>query len=254
MLTHCINDGNTYTLPGHCTLLTGHNDEIKGNETDYPSHPSIFQLLLAQKIPTDRVWLVASKEKLNVLVNCADPAWKDRFIAREDCGDTHAIGGNRDDKETIAKALENLVKYEPKFMAINLKEPDIAAHRQDWNGYLKAIKDCDAIAADLWSWLQSTPSFKDNTTLIITNDHGRHIDGRMEGYASHGDGCSGCRHIGCLILGPDIRRNTVLYERYTQRDIAATLAHLLGVELEKCEGKPILESFSSSKAVRTSKD
>lgn len=255
MLTHCVNDGNTYTLPGHCSLLTGFNDELRGNGQDYPSHPSLFQLLVSKNIAADKVWLVTSKAKLNVLVNCADVAWKDRHLARTDCGNELLPGGNREDKDTMASARSILLKYQPKFMTINLKEPDIAAHRQDWNGYLKAIKDSDAMAADFWLWLQATSPFKDSTTLIITNDHGRHIEGRMEGYVSHGDGCSGCRHIGCLIIGPNIRRGAVIHERYTQRDIAATLAQMVGVQLLKSEGKPIIDIFTlPNEAVRIPKN
>ena len=36
--------------------------------------------------------------------------------------------------------------------------------------------------------------YKDKTTLIVSNDHGRHIDSKG-GFQNHGDDCAGCRHI-----------------------------------------------------------
>jgi hypothetical protein len=241
MLTHCINDGMTYTLPGHCSLLTGHNEELPGNEKDLPQHPSIFQLLVAKGARPDEAWLVTSKEKLHVLTDCAAPEWKGRFLARTDCGLEGVGSGNRDDADTMLRVQSILQEYKPRFMAINLKDPDICGHKRDWDGYLKSIYNCDALAANLWEWIQSKPAFANQTALIITNDHGRHIDGRMEGFISHGDGCSGCRHIGFLALGPDFRRNAVVHTRHTQSDIAATIARLLGVELDRSEGEAISE-------------
>lgn len=239
LLTHCVNDGSTFTLPGHCSLLTGFNDELQGSGTEFPAHPSILQLMVAKGLPVDQAWLVASKDKLHVLSNCSDPKWKDKYIPRYDCGLEGQPGKNREDKDTMARVREVLQKHRPRFMAINLKEPDSAAHQRDWNGYIKGIQECDALAADFWIWLQTQPAFKENTTLIIANDHGRHIEGRMEGFSSHGDGCSGCRHIGCLVLGPDVPRGVILSERCSLRDIAATMAAMLDVNLTGTEGRAL---------------
>jgi len=245
LFTRCFNDGGTYTVPGHCALLNGHHEELQGNGAESPAHPTLFQLLLAGGAPVNQAWFVASKEKLAPLMDCSDPAWKGRFQARSDFGNGKIGSGNREDSATMLRARQALSEHALRFMALNLKDPDISGHHRDWNGYLNSIQNSDALAADFWVWIQSQPVLADKTALIITNDHGRHIEGRVEGFASHGDGCSGCRHIGLLALGPDFKRNVVLEERHDQRDIAATLALLLHVNLQKSEGKPIRELFES---------
>jgi DNA mismatch repair protein MutH len=82
--------------------------------------------------------------------------------------------------------------------------------------------------ADLWRQIQSTPGYKDRTTLIISTDHGRG-SGPVE-WKDHGVEQKGSENIWIAVIGPD---TAPLGERHdvpavTQSQIAATIAALVG--------------------------
>ena len=130
-----------------------------------------------------------------------------------------------------------------KLPLLNFREPDYSGHAADSAAYLKGIRDTDEYVYQLWNYIQSDPQYKDNTTLIITNDHGRHLDGVSFGFPEHGDGCEGCRHISLLGLGPDFKTNETISKAYNQVDLAATVAYILGIEMPSGSGTKITEMF-----------
>ena len=103
------------------------------------------------------------------------------------------------------------------------------------------IQDTDELAAKLWTWIQSQPDFANQTALFITNDHGRHADGHLDGYVSHGDDCPSCHHISLLALGPDFKKGAVVETHRGQIDIAETAAEILGVKLPASKGALLTE-------------
>jgi phosphopentomutase len=92
--------------------------------------------------------------------------------------------------------------------------------------------------------IQADPLYKDKTTLIITNDHGRHIDNVADGFVSHGDGCDGCRHIEFLAVGPDFKKGIGFDIPYEQTDISQTVAKLLNFKMDYGKGKLITDIFN----------
>jgi len=128
----------------------------------------------------------------------------------------------------------------PHFMWVYLADVDHAGHSGIWSDYIEAIHIADSIVGVLWQKIQSDPFYKDSTTLIVTNDHGRHDD-QHGGFQNHGCGCEGCRHIEFLALGPHIKKDFVSYQyRYTP-DMAVTASYLLGIEPEKATGNVMHE-------------
>lgn len=125
--------------------------------------------------------------------------------------------------------------YHPHFMWVYLADVDHAGHSGIWSDYIEAIHIADSIVRVLWQKIQSDPFYKDLTTLIVTNDHGRHDD-QHGGFQNHGCGCEGCRHIEFLAVGPNIIKDFVSYQyRYTP-DIAVTASYLLGINPDKATG------------------
>jgi phosphopentomutase len=145
--------------------------------------------------------------------------------------------GYREDSITFNRAMDVLQTGKPKLMLINLKEPDVAGHMGDWNLYLVGIHKGDAYAYQLWTFIQSHPRYRNNTVLMITNDHGRHSDGWSNGFVSHGDNCDGCRHINFMALGPGVHKGRIDTNSYSQNDITATIAKVLGIDMPHCNGK-----------------
>ena len=238
------NNGTTNTNPGHSAMCSGVYENIKNNGTELPGFPSVMQQWLKfTGADKTKAWVIASKDKLEVLNDCKLADWKGKFQPSVDCGVSGNGSGYRDDLVTMTKTKEVMAKYSPNGMVINLKDVDSYGHANNWNEYIKAIKTTDASIKEIWDYIQSLPAYKDKTTLIVSNDHGRHIDANG-GFAEHGDDCAGCRHIEFFAMGPDFKKNaTISTGNYEQIDIASTMAELLGVPKQYMKGKIIKDAF-----------
>ncbi|MEJ7682595.1 MAG: alkaline phosphatase family protein [Segetibacter sp.] len=201
------NYGTTSTVPGHIAIMTGLYQNIPNDGTAYPDKPSLFQhWLQTSKSDSSKAWLITTKDKLEVLSDCMDPEWKGKFRPMRDCGVAGLGTGYRTDKVTFNNAQSILNTDHPQLVLINFKQPDAAGHAADSTGYLKGILDTDNYIYLLWQQLQSDDFYKDKTTMIVTNDHGRHTAGHLDGFVSHGDSCDGCRHIEMFAIGPDFKK------------------------------------------------
>ncbi|WP_172284568.1 sulfatase-like hydrolase/transferase [Chryseobacterium sp. LAM-KRS1] len=238
------NNGTTSTNPGHSAMCSGVYENIKNNGTELPGYPSVMQQWLKYTgAAKTKAWIVSSKDKLEVLNNCKQVDWKDKFQPSADCGVSGNGSGYRADDVTISRVKNIMGQYAPNIIIINLKDVDSYGHANNWNAYINAIKTTDASIKEVWDHIQSLPAYKDKTTLIVSNDHGRHLDANG-GFAEHGDSCNGCRHIEFFALGPDFKKNTTISTgNYEQIDIASTIAELLGVPLQYAKGKVIKEVF-----------
>ncbi|WP_439881891.1 sulfatase-like hydrolase/transferase [Pontibacter sp. MBLB2868] len=228
------NEGFTYTNSGHTAITTGVNQPIDNYGNEYPANPSIFQywLKITGKDST-AAWIISSKDKLHILANALDPEWHNKYMPSINAGVNGPGTGYRADSLTLKKAKEILKTYQPGLVLINFMEPDGYAHAGNWEYYLRGISRSDDYVKELWDFLQNDPHYKNNTTLIITNDHGRHLDGIDGGWKEHGDNCEGCQKISLLALGPDFKKNNVVETKYTLIDIAPTVSRLLGFEMDR---------------------
>ena len=238
------NNGTTNTNPGHSAMCSGVYENIKNNGTELPGFPSILQQWLKfTGADKTKAWVIASKDKLEVLNDCKLADWKGKFQPSVDCGVNGNGSGYREDVVTMANTKAVMNKYSPNVMVINLKDVDSYGHANNWTEYIKAIKTTDASIKEIWDYIQSLPAYKDKTTLIVSNDHGRHLDANG-GFAEHGDDCEGCRHIEFFAMGPDFKKNaTINTGNYEQIDIASTMAELLGIPKQYMKGKIIKDAF-----------
>ena len=141
--------------------------------------------------------------------------------------------------ETVIGAMD---KDKPRLMFINFGYTDHIAHVGTYDQHKDSIRHCDEMFGKLWQKVQSTPGYKDETTVLFVNDHGRHDDRPNEpanGVQSHGDQCNGCRHIMLLAIGPDIKRGAKISWELQQIDICPTVGELLGFQTTFSEGNVI---------------
>lgn len=229
LVTNFRNQGTTYTNPGHTAICTGNYENIANDGSQLPTNPSIFQHWLKYyHESTNNCCLLASKDKLHVLSNCVNPMYHDLYRPYFNCGvNGDGTGGYRTDSITFHLAIDALTNKQPKLAVIAFRGPDYYAHQSDSVAYIKAIKETDRYVGEVWKFIQNDPRYKNKTTLIVTNDHGRHLDGVLNGYVSHGDGCEGCRHIEFFALSPDFKQNTELNVQYEQIDISATISLMM---------------------------
>lgn len=232
-LNNFYNDGYTYTNSGHAAITTGVNQPIDNYGEELPANPSIFQYYLKQSgKPATSAWIVSSKDKLHVLADTQRPDWQGTFQPSFNGGIDGPGTGYRMDSLTLEAAKNVLATHKPNLMLINFMEPDGFAHAGNSENYLRGISRNDRYVKQLWDFLSKHPSYKNKTTLIITNDHGRHLDGVDGGWMEHGDSCEGCQKISLLALGPDFKKGSEIKSRYTLVDIAPTVARLLQFEMD----------------------
>ncbi len=245
LITNFRNNGATYTNPGHSAICTGNYENIVNNGTQFPYYPSVMQLWLKQTgNSSSESTVIASKDKLHILSDCISADWHGQYRPSIDCGvNGNGTGGYRSDFATFQHVISALNNSQPVLTVVNFKDPDYYAHQSDWTNYLKAIQKTDVFVGEIWKFIQCDPHYKDKTTLIVTNDHGRHLDGISNGYVTHGDNCEGCRHIEFFALSPDFKQNLELSATYEQIDISATISELLHIAFPYGKGRVMKEIF-----------
>lgn len=164
-----------------------------------------------------------------------------------DSGKSGNGSGYRDDQVTVDNAKAILDKDTPNLMIINLKDVDSYGHAGDSAMYIKSIQITDRYINDIWQYIQNHPNYKDKTALIVTNDHGRHLDGVSTGFRDHGDDCEGCRNIEFFAMGPDFKKNFTLDAKYEQIDIPVTIGEILDFPVINSKGRVIKEIFNKQK-------
>lgn len=230
------NEGPTFTVPGHAAICTGVYQRLSNDGRTLPKEPSMFQYYLKEKNRhRTKAWVISPKGKLNVLANTSDKDWNNQFMPYAATGLRASGYGYTYDREAWKDVVRVFNTHHPELVLINLLEVDVMGHANRWEDYLQGIRNTDEYAYKLWNMIQSDSIYKDKTSLFITNDHGRHLDGKKDGFVSHGDGCEGCRKISMLCLGPDFKQG-IIDATYEQIDIAPTIAKMMGFTIPTADG------------------
>lgn len=236
------NMGKTLTNSGHTALLTGVHQCISNEGKQMPKYPNLFQYIRKEKaVDKDKVWLLTSKGKLQMLDNTKHKDWFNTYLPSSYCGIRGTGTGYPSDAVMYPEFKRIILEHKPIFTMVNLIGIDAWAHQNNWNRYIQSIEELDRYVLDLWNSIQSDEELGNNTALYITNDHGRHLDGRKNGFISHGCKCDGCTHISLLALGPDFEKGKVVETQYDQIDLTATIAKMMGIAMPFAKGKVISE-------------
>lgn len=148
---------------------------------------------------------------------------------------------------TFYYALEYLKCKRPRVMFLGLDETDHHAHGGRYDEYLKSAHRSDEMISSLWQWLQSQPDYKDQTTLLITTDHGRG-KGSRHAWKNHGRLSSGSSQVWFAVIGPDTPAlgEMKIERKYYLKQLAKTSASFLGLDYENVE--PVGEIIRSMMA------
>ena len=239
------NNGPTYTNSGHTAITTGVYQRISNAGKELPKNPSFFQYYLKESgNDKSTAWLVSSKGKLEILANTKSKKWWNMYMPSTYCGSKGNSADYVGDLQTYNKVLEIIDYHKPKVMLINFLAVDATAHQNEWEEYLQSIQQSDEFAFQVWKAIQADSEMKDRTTLFITNDHGRHLDGHKNGFVNHGDKCAGCRKISLLAIGPDFKKDTIVQTPGELVDISATIAELMRFSMPTTKGRVLKEMFN----------
>ncbi|MBN1423121.1 alkaline phosphatase family protein [Candidatus Fermentibacteria bacterium] len=233
-----LNDGYTYTSRAIPAIWCGSWTEVDqftdpacgGQQNNYSRDPTVFEYF--------RKGLERPQEECIYVLKDVGCPWKASFDPDygPDYWPIYRSQGYTD-LHVWQQAQSILTTEAPEFMMLYLAEVDAAGHSGNWAYYLSAIATADRIVGELWVLLQEIPAYAGRTTMLVTNDHGRHT----YDWTGHGCSCAGCRTIQLLAVGPDIVPNIVSNLPRTLRDITPTIGELLGFETPRVTGEPVLE-------------
>lgn len=141
--------------------------------------------------------------------------------------------GTRYDQLTFLAAKEYITQNRPRVMFLGLGEADEFAHHQRYDLYLQQAHKVDGMLAELWHWIQTTPGYKDNTSILITTDHGR--GSKDAKWSSHNSLIKGSSQTWLAMMGPgidalgEIKEEQQLY----QQQVAGMIAELVGEKFDR---------------------
>jgi hypothetical protein len=135
----------------------------------------------------------------------------------------------RNDMLTYSAARNYIEKSHPKVLFLGFGETDEYAHKNKYDGYLQKAHQFDQFVADLWYYVQTDPFYKNNTTFIITTDHGRGKYARS--WNSHGFWVRGSGDIWSAMIGPDLQPLGECKTNETRllQHTASTVLQMLGI-------------------------
>jgi hypothetical protein len=238
--------GVSVTRQGHSTIASGtwQTIALAGARMTRPSFFEYARNELGWK--ESDCWAIFGKGMYSFACYSSFPAYgrdyKPSFV--NSIGEKE-IGNDDLVLERLFKAID---QDKPRLIFVNFGVTDHIAHVSSFEEYQEAIRRCDQAFGKLWQKVQSTPGYKDETTVFFTNDHGRHdskANMPQNGFSGHGDQCNGCRHIMMLAVGPDVKRGAVVEKEVQQIDICPTVGELLGFQTPLSDGKVVTDFLVS---------
>ena len=144
------------------------------------------------------------------------------------------------DELTFFMAKEIMNRFAPSLLVVNFWDIDIA-HYGAYSLYLDAIRRTDRLVHELWQHVQSSPQYRDRTTLIVVPEMGRDSDIAGNGFANHRSGDESCRRVWLVAVGAGVPKGAGTERQIRTLDVAPTVAQILGFKMADCEGQALAE-------------
>jgi hypothetical protein len=240
-----VTNGLAFSYPGYNEMTTGHPDpRINSNEYGPNPNISVFEWLNGQPGLHGRVAIHATwatfKDIFNVqrsklpLVVGWDAPYSGQLTPQQQLLNRLYATTTRFDGEDVYDAfmqvplLASFAHNRPRVLFVGYGETDNWAHQGRYDLVLHSAHGFDHFVEELWNTLQALPQYKDQTTFIITTDHGR--GGGLTEWKEHGVEEKGSENIWIAVMGPDTapRGERSHTAEVHQAQIAATVAAFIG--------------------------
>ena len=252
-----VNVANLYSLsyPGYNEIFTGNTDvSLSSNKKKNNPNINVLEYLDSKpsfkgKVAVFTSWdvfpYILNEERNNLTVNSGYTAMNEKSEQQQiiNTVQTEAVydkTATRYDQLTFLTAKEYIKQHHPRVLYLGLGETDEFAHQGRYDLYLAQANQVDKMIAELWHWVQTTPGYKDNTTFIITTDHGR--GSKTSRWTSHGEYITGSSQTWLAVIGPGIQPAGEIKEdqQLYQQQLAQTIAHILGEDFISAYSAPPL--------------
>ncbi len=244
-LAHDTN-GQDFSYPGYNEMLAGAPDaRIDSNDPNPNPNLTVFEWLSRQPGLEGRVEAYGTWSVFDAIFNrtrsglkvCS--GWRPAAGCLESSGpmlarlfetSTRFWTDNAWDAFLQAAVLDEVRHNRPRVLFVGYGETDEWAHLGRYDLLLRSAHDMDRFVAELWNTMQAMPEYRDQTTFLITADHGRGQG--LEDWKEHGNDTPGSSEIWIAALGPDTPPwgERLVAAPVTQAQIAATVAALLGYD------------------------
>ena len=240
-----VTNGLAFSYPGYNEMLTGHPDpRINSNEFGPNPNVSVLEWLntlpdLHGKVSVFATWATfkdifnVSRSHLPLQVGWDLPYHGELSERQALMNRLYQTTTPLEDEDVYdaflqVPLLDSFARQQPHVLFVGYGETDNWAHAGRYDLVLHSAHLFDRFVGELWERLQALPAYRDQTTFIITTDHGRG-SGPTE-WKEHGTEQKGSENIWIGVLGPDTpplgeRSHTA---EIHQAQIAATVAALLG--------------------------
>ena len=253
-----VSNGWWFSYPGYNEILTGKADPvIDSNDKNWNQNVTFLEALNGLPEFENRVLAFGSWDVFPYIINTqrsgvpvnagfaidsSATTEKSRWLNEVSAAAPELWSTVRLDFLTHGYAMQALETRRPRVLYIAYGETDDFAHDGSYDRYIDAAHRTDEMLSKLWEWLQADPVYRDNTTLLITTDHGRgNTPDGWQHHASPGateklgvenapNGVVGSDQTWFAAIGPNIKSDGSTNGQWTQSQIAATA--LLSVQLE----------------------
>ena len=236
-----------FSAPGYTEMLTGApRADVTTNDIRRYAHPTALEMVARKlQLPLGAVAQIGSWDGFAsaaasgddiILTTGAFDALPARFSTPE--ADTLA-GLRRDVLGLWEEGSEDVLSFRiaeayirannPRLTWIGLGNSDDWAHADRYDRLLVYLNRVDHLIGELWDALQANPRYRNQTTLIITTDHGRGLT--EKDWSEHDCSIPGSEWIWAMVVGPDTpatgeARNT---PELHQGQVAATMLQFFGL-------------------------
>ncbi|MCA4777161.1 phosphoglyceromutase [Empedobacter stercoris] len=234
-----------WSYPGYNEIITGKPDDINIINNDDILNPNVSIFEYVNNIPTynQKVMVVGSwkmftyifnQNRSKLLINSGyqhsfnpKPTGKELYLNKLQDLTPKLWQNTRYDIFTHEYALEAMKNQKPHLLFIGYGEPDDFGHDKDYDHYLNAINRNDKMIEEIWNYVQSDSYYKDQTTILVTTDHGR---GDFYEWVDHSKHVKGSSNSFIMLLGPSIKKVNFTKKDYYSTQIAQTIADLLEIK------------------------
>ena len=247
-----------FSYPGYNEILTGKSDPaIDSNDKKWNQNITFLETLnglqgFANRVLAFGSWdvfpYIINTQRSGVPVNAgfaidsSATTEKLRWLNEVSAAAPKLWRTVRLDFLTHGYAMQALETRHPRVVYIAYGETDDFAHDGSYDRYIDAAHRTDQMLSELWKWLQADPFYRDNTTLLISTDHGRgetpdtwmsHVSpagSSKLGIEDAPDGIPGSDQTWFAAIGPPVKSDGLTSGKWTQSQIAATA--LISLQLD----------------------
>ena len=244
-----VTNGMAFSYPGYNEMLTGHPDSrINSNEFGPNPNVTVFEWMNSlpefhRHVAAYATWAVFknifNEPRSHLPLQAGwDLPEKGQLTPRQELlNELYRTTTKLDDEDVWDSFLHvPLLDYvktaRPRLLFVGYGETDNWAHAGRYDLVLESAHQFDAFVRQLWETMQAMPQYRDQTTFIITTDHGR--GSGLDEWKEHGVEQKGSENIWIAVMGPDTKPLGELSNVAAKRaQIAATVAQLLGEDYVK---------------------